>query len=102
MQSLDERCLRYLAEAVGCGSVRAAADKLNVNASAAAADRLRKVAQAAFVEALHRTSSLPTHRVRCRQGVRQAGVEQNGTGRYFALTCRQRTRWVGREDVRCR
>ncbi|SEO72678.1 DNA-binding transcriptional regulator, LysR family [Methylobacterium sp. ap11] len=34
MQSLDERCLRYLAEAVGCGSVRAAADKLNVNASA--------------------------------------------------------------------
>ncbi|UHC15417.1 LysR family transcriptional regulator [Methylobacterium currus] len=34
MHSLDERCLRYLAEAVGCGSVRAAADKLNVNASA--------------------------------------------------------------------
>ncbi|MFH6781548.1 MULTISPECIES: LysR family transcriptional regulator [Methylobacterium] len=33
MHSLDERCLRYLAEAVGCGSVRAAADKLNVNAS---------------------------------------------------------------------
>ena len=34
MHSLDDRCLRYLAEAVGCGSVRAAADKLNVNASA--------------------------------------------------------------------
>ncbi|TNC14096.1 LysR family transcriptional regulator [Methylobacterium terricola] len=34
MHSLDERCLRYLAEAIGCGSVRAAADKLNVNASA--------------------------------------------------------------------
>ncbi|RVU13239.1 LysR family transcriptional regulator [Methylobacterium oryzihabitans] len=34
MHSLDERCLSYLAAAVSCGSVRAAADKLDINASA--------------------------------------------------------------------
>ncbi|TGD94687.1 LysR family transcriptional regulator [Methylobacterium nonmethylotrophicum] len=47
MHSLDDRCLRYLAEAVGCGSVRAAADKLDVNASAVSRQLAQMEAQLA-------------------------------------------------------
>ncbi|ACL60341.1 LysR substrate-binding domain-containing protein [Methylobacterium nodulans] len=55
IHSLDERGLRYLATAVSCGSVRAAADKLNINASAVS----RQLAQ---MEAALATPLVERHR----------------------------------------